>query len=206
VPVPAGGSGSAPDQLATLDDLAAKMQCSVSELDEASALLAIEGATAVVQATARQRLVRVDDDAITLSGGYGPWLRLPERPVISISSAALDGTVLSLGTAEGTYRLRGARIWRSCGWQTPCYGPSEVQIVYSHGYDLDDQDVQLARTITASLAAGAYEQPGGGAVQREQIDDYSVAYAAAAAQMEATPSLRSALRHKYGLKASMVAI
>lgn len=205
MPVPAGGAPLG-DMLATLDDLAAKLQKNVADLNTSAAQLALQGATAVVQATARQRLVRVDDDTVTLIGGCNPWMRLPERPVRSVASAALDGTALTVGTADGTYRLRGDHLWLSSGWQTPCYGPSEVAVVYSHGYDLDEQEIQLARGFTAALAAGAYERPGGGAVQRVQIDDFSVAYAAAASLMEAAPGMRSALQRAYGLKAGMVAV
>lgn len=205
MPVPAGG-GPVGDMLATIDDLAAKLQKPADDLDGQSALFALQGATAVVQAAARQRLVLVEDDELVLVGGCDSWLRLPERPVISVASASLDGTALTLGTADGTYRLRRDRLWLNSGWQTPYYGPSEVVVVYSHGYDLDDQGIQLARGFTAALAAGAYERPGGGAVKSVQIDDYSVAYAAAASLMEASPGMRAALQRAYGLKAGMVAV
>jgi hypothetical protein len=191
------------DKLATEADLAAKLQVAVADLDAASAAFALEAATAVVQATVRQRLVLVTDDTAVVPGSYDNWLRLPERPVVSVASVSLDGTALSLGTASGTYRLRGGQLWRDLGWLAAVCEPSDVTVVYSHGYGINDQGLQLARGFTATLAAGSYESLGG-AVQREQIDDYSVAYAAAAGQMETTPAMSTALRRQYGRKAGMV--
>lgn len=194
------------DKLATAADLASLLQ--VATVDTASAELAIEIGTAVVQAAAGgQRIVLVTDEADTAVGTTDQWLRPSQSPVVSVSAVTLDGVTLAAGapgSGGGTYRLVGNRLWRGCGWQTYCGEPSEVAFVYTHGYAADDQRLQLGRGTSLSLARGLFENPSG--VIREQIDDYAVAYAEAAAALDAQPSLRALIRKQYGPKGRMVRI
>lgn len=184
------------DMLASPSDLASLLQ---QDVDTATATLLLEAATAVVQATAGQRLVQVLGDVVALDldeydGGH--YLDLPERPVAAVT------TVLIAATAVTDYstQLRRNRLWRADGWRSTLIAypsqPSLVTVTYDHGYAAGDQRLQLARGATLSLASAVYGNPGG--VTREQIDDYAVAYEAASARMEASTSLAALLRKQYG--------
>lgn len=190
------------DLLATPVDLAAALQ---RDVDTASATLALEVATAVVQAAAGQRIVRVVDDPEVVYGGTDRVLVPKERPIVSVASVTYNGSLLTQGTASGTWRLAADGIWRDLGWTECAWEPSPgTTVVYTHGYASGDQKLQLARGVTLSIARGLFTNPDG--VTREQIDDYAVAYDQAASAMDAQPSLAARLRKQYGLKAGMVRI
>lgn len=190
------------DLLATPADLASALQ---RDVDTASATLALEVSTAIVQAAAGQRIVRVVNDSVTVWGGADRVLRLPERPVISVASVTYNSVLLTQGTASGTWRLVADGLWRECGWaEYFCEGPVPTTVVYTHGYAPDHQLLQLPRGVALSIARGMFTNPDG--TVREQIDDYAVAYAEAEAAMDAQPSLAARLRKQFGTKAGMVRI
>lgn len=189
------------DQLATDEDLASLLQ---RDIDTASAVLALEVSTAVVQAAAGQRIVRATSTDRIVWGGADRVLLLPERPVIEVASVTYGGSVLEEGTESGTWRLAPGGIWRDLGW-TECAGePSPVTVTWTHGYLSTDQEIQLGRGVALGLARGLFTNPDG--VAREQIDDYAVAYAEAQAALAAQPGTVALLRKQYGRKAAMVRI
>lgn len=196
------------DQLATPSDLASLVQ---ADVDTASATLAIEISTAVVQAACGgRRIVRVVDDTEEVWGGTDRVLRLKNWPIVSIGSVTYNGSALTMGTASGTWRRAKYGIWRDCGWIEVCGEPLPTDVVYTHGHDAagsdsDKQALQLGRGVALSLGKGLFQSPDG-VVIREQIDDYQVAYAEASAALEAAPSLRALLRKQYGPKARMVSV
>lgn len=184
------------DLLATPADLASLLQ---HDVDTATATLALQAATAVVQAITGQRLVQVVGDVQVLDlDDYdgGPYLLLPERPVTAVSAVSVGDTVVT----DYSTQLSRSRLWRTYGWRSALTvypaQPSTVTVTYSHGYAPTDQRLQLARAVTLSLAGVAYTNPSGAV--REQIDDYAVAYDAASTRMGATPMLAAALRRQYG--------
>jgi hypothetical protein len=184
------------DQLATPADLASLLQ---QDLDASTANLVIECATAVVQAVTGQRIVQVTNDTITLDlDGYdgGVYLALPERPVTAVGAVLIEATAVT----DFSTQLRRGRLWRANGWRSTLVAyfdqPSTVAVTYTHGYAAGHQRLQLARASVLSLAKGAYTNPSGAV--REAIDDYSVAYEAMAAQMDASPFLVAALKKQYG--------
>jgi hypothetical protein len=190
------------DMLATDEDLASLLQ---KDIDTASAVLALEIGTAVVQAAAGQRIVRATSTDEVVWGGGDRLLVLPERPVVSVASVTYEGSALTEGTASGTWRLAPNGIWRDLGW-SECWGvPSPVTVTWTHGYLSTDQKAQLGRGVVLSLARGLF-MDADGRVVREQIDDYAVSYAEADASLETKPSLIALLRKQYGRKAAMVRI
>lgn len=197
------------DLLATVADLAAALGVSVADVNETAATVLLEAATAVVQeAAGGQRILEVVGDTLLIPAPVGNWLELPQRPVTAVASVTLaDGTVLDEGTASGTYRRIQNRLWRDIGWSPesyPCYEPSEVTVVCTHGYPDGRQELQLARGSVLSLAKLPYSNPTG--ASSEQIDDYRVAYERASAALEASPYLQKSLRRQYGKRAAMVRV
>lgn len=197
------------DQLATPGDLASLLQ---KDIDTASAVLTIEVCTAVVQAAVDgQRIVAATNTEV-LYGSADRLLRLTQTPVTSVTSVTYNGTLLTQGTASGNWRLSPQGLWRNLGWTEYALcdwigvsdAPIATTVVYGSGYAPGDQRLQLARGAVLSLARGLFENPSG--VSREQIDDYAVAYEAAAAALDASPSLRALLRKQYGPKARMVSV
>lgn len=195
------------DLLASDEDLASLLQ---KDLDTASATLALEICTAVVQAACGgRRIVRVVNDTEEVWGGSDRFLRLKNWPIVSVASVSYNGSTLTQGTASGTWRRAKYGIWRDLGWAEVCGEPLPTTVVYTHGYDpngsnSDKQATQLGRGIVLSLARGITENPGG--VAREQIDDYSVAYEKATAALDASPFAVALLRKQYGPKARMVSV
>ena len=189
------------DQLATPEDLASLLQ---KDLDAATATLLVEIATAVVQAEVRQRLVQVVDDTATLLGSAESWLDLPQRPVTEVKSVTIDGEPVAEGSGSGDYRRFGSRLWRDGGWATRWTEPSTVEVVYTHGYAPDAQELQLARGAELSIIRDWYDNPS--SVTSEKIDDYAATYSALASRLEASTYLRAALRRQYGRAGGLVRI
>lgn len=193
----------AADQLATPADLASWLQ---QTLNSATATLLVECATAVVQAVAGQRIVQVTE-TITLDLDElddGVYLALPERPVTAVGTVLIGATTVT----DFTPQLQRSRLWRPRGWRSYLLGyynqPTSVTITYTHGYPAGHQKLQLARGAVLGLCSGAYANPAG--ATQERIDDYSVTYEAMAAQMNASPFLRDALRRQYGRPAGSIAL
>lgn len=162
-------------------------------VDEAKANEVIAAATAVVQEAAGQDLLFLADDVAEPEGDIAAELQLPQRPVTAVASVVLDGETL---TEDTDFVRSGSKLWRACGWQ-PCYPtPSKVVVTYSHGYQADDQRLELARSVCKVLAVPAYENVV--AATSERVGDYAIAYDAATAKLETSPTLKTALRRKYG--------
>lgn len=192
------------DQLASPSDLASLLQ---QDLDASTATLLVEVGTAVVQAAAgQQRIVQVTDTA-TVIGTTDSWLDLPQIPVTAVSSVTIDGVAQTLGvpgSGGSTYRVHGNRLWRGDGWQIYCGEPSKVVVGCTHGYAAGLQELQLGRGAVLSIIKGAYAAPSG--ATRISIDDYTEAYEALSAQMDASPSLKAALHKQYGRRGGLARI
>lgn len=189
------------DQLATPEQLASLLQ---QDLDAATADVVLNAATAVVQQAARQRLVLVEDDELRRIGTTESWLWLPERPVTEVTSIVLDGETLTVGDDLKEYLGEVGALWRACGWSASSWRPSTVDFIYSHGYQPDDQRLELARSATLSLAAVPYSNPSGST--QVKIDDYAEVFSALSARMEAAPERKKALRAQYGRRTGLVKV
>lgn len=187
------------DRLATAEDLASLL--GRDDIDAYKAGVLADISTSVIQAAAGgQRIVLVTDDVIEMEGQHGRYLQLPQIPVRSVASVTMNGSLIT------DYKLVGNRLRRRCGWWSAtglfCPDPADLVIVCTHGYDTDEQGIQLGRGAVLGINSGAYGNPRG--LKAESIDDYAVTYAALSAQLEATPSLKDAIRRQYGRKAGLV--
>lgn len=187
------------DQLATPQDLASLLQLDYTALtaaQQATMLMVVELATAKVQrAAGGQRIVDVTDTAVI---DVDPWecdlyLPLPQLPVRSVESVAIDGTAVT------DWRLSKQMLYRTAGWRASRVEPTQVTVAYTHGYPAGSQWLQLARDHTLALARMPFENPSG--VKSEHIDDYQVSYAEADARMQMTEWMRQAIADAYGTSA-----
>lgn len=154
--------------LATPSDLASYMQ---SDLDTATATLALETATGWIQREVGHRVLEVTNETITLDGG-DHTIYLPGRPVTAVGAVA---TTDNYGTVENPvlnidYRVRGYRLIRS-GYRT--VWPEKVDVVYSYGYNSASVP-QVIRGICLSAAARVYSNPSG--VKQETVGAVTMIY------------------------------
>lgn len=130
-------------QFASASDLAARLGVTLTlgEQSRADTLLGL--ASGLIQREARQTISEVDGDVLNARGVPESRFRLPERPVLSVSSVVLDGVALTSGTdwyLSGDCLVRGigAGAWVANwgpGWGQGWGRPDQtLTITYSHGY------------------------------------------------------------------------
>jgi hypothetical protein len=147
----------------------------------ASAERALTEATAGIRWYCRQYISLVTDDEIILDSHGGTRIYLPELPVVSVSSVVEDDETLTEGE---DYKLGQFGILHRLG-QEWSIGIQNITITYSHGYDVDDPGLQIAKDIATRAAARAFqaglkaaENEGILGVQSKSLGDFSVTYSA----------------------------
>lgn len=176
--------------LVTTTQLASRLQ---QDLDASTAQEAVDKASGLVRAVARQTFSFVSQETVVLAGGQRV-LTLPERPLVVDDSNPL--TVVELGdfgganislienrdySRLGNELTRGFPWWwntsqRFMGW--PYVRPlgiwtPRVQVTYSHGYQTIPDDVQ---GFALDVASVLYDNPT--ALRSVSIDDYTEVKAA----------------------------
>lgn len=173
--------------LATEEDLAARLGRELTDEEAARAGAMLADASALVRDFTRQELTAVTGDTIVLRP-VGVLLRLPQRPVTAVTSVSAVGTDGSTaGALEGWVWDGRDKISLACagpsgpwplGWRGP--GPDTYRVVYDHGYAPVPPGVVavvcamvlrtlLSPSLTAGMVAeriGSYNyqlQQGGGA-------------------------------------------
>lgn len=165
----------------TIADIEDFLQLEIDEADKvASAQRAITEATAAIKNYCRQYLEVVEDDEITLDCRGGTKLNLPELPVVEVSEVVEDGETL---TVDDDYKLGQHGILHRIGakWKA---GVQIVEVTYTHGYDVDDDELpEIIRDIATRAASRAYqaglrsaEVDGVPGVASLSIGDYSVTF------------------------------
>lgn len=140
----------------------------------------IEMISADVQAAARNRIVRGTDVAVKLAGTWSRDLDLPQRPVVAVTSVALNGTTISAGEFEWNERSlirRGGEIGTDgvspldgAHWGGPA---STVAVTYTYGYATADVP-DVVKSLVKRVAARTIGNTGG--VSQETLGPYSVSY------------------------------
>src|SRR4029077_16054196 len=100
--------------------------------------IALDGACEAVRQELHRVLNRGEDEDIVLDGTNTGTLILPERPVHAIDNVTIDGEVvdadvIDLDVDSGLLRLTDGSVWGA--------GVSNVALTYTHGYALDEPDV-----------------------------------------------------------------
>lgn len=152
-------------------------------------VLALEAASDAARSYCGQTFDLVEGDVVRLDGTGTDALLLPQLPVTEVAAVAtlslvtVDGVTSQVETALETtdwYPLGAAGIlYRRDGACWPL-GYANVQVTYSHGYVLPDQegtnlpaDLQL---VVAQMAARIHASPDGRSAESETVGSYSVTY------------------------------
>lgn len=141
-------------KLASVEDLESFLGRRVTEDQRDRAELVLTLASGVIQSETRQQLVLVEDDEVTLTIRQG--MRLPQRPVTAVASAAVDGRAI-----VGYGWNRQGQIWMpDSSWvvnlaDTFSLVGHTATIVYSHGFETIPDDI---RAVCLEVAARAYGQ------------------------------------------------
>lgn len=180
-----------PDQFATAGELATFLNLTFDAGQSAQADALLQGATTAIRSEAAQHISLVDDDTVLLAGTWDWDLELPERPVISVDTVAINGVAITPpGSFEWNNRqllrrslalseLTGAGMWNQAPgarFNTAGHwgGPgSTVEVTYTHGYATIPDDLML---ICKQIAARVVLNPEG--IQSESLGAYSVRYVA----------------------------
>lgn len=177
------------DAFATVDQLEVLLGRVFDDgIEQSQAALLLELATTAIRAEAGQTISLVEDDEVLLAGTWDYDLDLPERPVVDVTSVALNGVPMLPGNFHWNERqlLRRARVldeltgtgflahapgarWGYTGnWGGP---GSTLRVVYSHGEEIIPADLVA---ICLNAVARNLLTPAG--VRTEALGAYSVGY------------------------------
>jgi len=162
----------------------------------AQATLWLQAASDEIRSVTGQQITRNSTTAI-LPGVEDYWLELPQLPVVSVESVAMDNGPVT------DYRLIQNKLYRWYGWQDLfiIFEPRTVSVAYTHGYATVPGDLV---TLCCSLASVGMAQAATGTMGHvpgmtdEAIDDYKVGWDPAAPPVITIPAATIArLRAKY---------
>lgn len=167
---------------ATADDLATRLGLTFSDDEAARATDLLADATGLIQEEANQIVFLVTDDVLEVPGTTDDRIRLPQRPVVSITSITLNGRPLVEGV---DWYLNGNTIFRRSTLFSPfgtLDGPfllgtgfgrpdQTLTIVYTHGYDVLPA---VVKTICKEVVVRVWINPG--SVARETVGSVMTTY------------------------------
>lgn len=184
--------------LATLADMTAR-GVTVDPSEEGVVTTALATASAAVREAAGSPISRTTA-TVTLEGVPTSRLHLPGRPVVSVSSVAIDGVPVD------DWRLVSDALWREDGWCAG-RGPSEVTVTYTCGLAAVPADIVdlVCRLAGQALVAHRSGDAMARAVSEERIGDYSVTYAdSETGTMTLSDFQRARLAARFGSGAGVV--
>lgn len=172
-------------QFASADDFAARIGVTLTDAEVARANLLLTRASGIIQKAMKQNIALVTDDTYVRPGDYSSAVRLPERPVVSVSSVVLDdnqGNPTTLVQAENFYIENDTLIrlnWNAviqdssfglpwAGWGFPWW---TLTVDYTHGYT---EIPEPAPTICMEMVVRAWVNPG--SVARQTIGNVATVF------------------------------
>lgn len=202
-------------QFATPDDLAARLGITLTAEEQTRATALIASASGLIQAEAKQRIERVENDVLTINGTSDERILLPERPVESVTSITLDGTPLSQGAdwfLEGNSIVRVASVWSGVAGVPDApfllgssFGrPNQtLTITYTHGFD---PIPEVIKAICLEAVVRVWVNPG--SVMRERMGseqtDYHVLAGDAPTGLLLSKAEQRMIRRMFGRAITMV--
>jgi hypothetical protein len=170
-------------QFATSDEFADRIGLTLDDAEKTRVDRLLGLASALIQDEAKQTISLVTDDALVMPGTTDELIKLPQRPVVSITSVTLDGVTLTEGS---DWYLDGNAIVRRTILLSAAIGildgpfllgtgfgyPNQtLEITYSHGYAAIPDAV---KAICLEATVRVWVNPG--AVARESEGDTSTLY------------------------------
>jgi hypothetical protein len=164
-------------QFATPDELATRLGVSFSEEEENRAGELLVLASGLIQREAKQLIERVEGDILIRRGTSADRVRLPERPVVSISAVTLDAVPF---TEEIDWYLEGDELVRtSSAPSSTSFGLSGgwgdagriLEITYTHGFDPIPDAV---KAVCLEATVRVWGNPG--SVMQERYGSEQVSY------------------------------
>jgi hypothetical protein len=163
---------------ASVADLASFLQ---QDVDTATATLALTKATALFDQRAKSHWGGTVSTTYSKARSGEPEIILPFAPLVAVSQARINGTVVT----STYYTVIEQSVYRRIGWgRWSAFPPDLVEIDYTYGYATVTDDVAAAVLETA---AAAYAHPDPTATS-EKIDDYAVTLTPGGAGMKLSPS------------------
>lgn len=135
--------------LATPDELEQHLQQGLGEY-RATAIDLLSQVSDLARAVTGQQLTR-GTSTVTIRGTSDSELRLPQRPVVSVSSVTVDGDVI----AAGDYALIGDVLLNWRGWG---HRGVPVAVTYTHGWVTVPTDI---KNVVLRAAGRAFKNPVG---------------------------------------------
>jgi len=171
-------------QFATHDEFAARIGLTLTSDEQARADTLLTLASGLIQQEARQTVELVEDDVLAVPSIYGERFRLPQRPVVSISSVILtphqqdpvtvDPAVYYLDKDE-LVRITSRLIFPelqfvhwSPGWLGPYW---TITVTYTHGFATIPE---VVKSVCMEAVVRAWVNPG--SVARQTIGDTATVY------------------------------
>lgn len=175
-------------QFATHDDLATRLGLTLDAADQTRADALFVIVSGMIQEESKQTIELVTNDVFDTPGTPDEMIKLPERPVVSVSSVTLDGQPL---IEDSDWYIDGDSIRRipavtnvitgglideaftfplgtGFGWPA-----QTLAITYTHGYDSTNIP-QTVKAICLEAVIRAWVNPG--SVARETVGDHYVVY------------------------------
>lgn len=207
-------------QFATAFDFATRVGITLTDDETARVDALLSAASALIQDEVRQQIALVTDDTLTMTGTTDERIVLPERPVVSVASVAINGQVLAQGTdyyldADEIVKMGGTTVMTSAGldalldWPASRFSgfgwPNQtLEIVYTHGFDTIPG---IVKAICLEAVVRVWVNPG--SVARETAGNTATVYdnmRFSPTGLLLTEKEQSRLRKKFGTKAKSITI
>lgn len=167
-------------QFASADDFAARLGITLTGPETTRANLLLTRASEIIKRQTKQQIELATGDTYTRPGDYATRVRLPQRPVVSVSSVILNGVTLVEGDNfyienDELVRLNWNAVIQDssfglpwAGWGFPWW---TLAITYTHGYSPVPEP---APTICMEMVTRVWVNPG--SVARETIGNTATVY------------------------------
>ncbi len=160
--------------LATSGELAVLLQRTFTDAEEDAANLLLAGVSDAIRTFTRQTLSLVEDDELVQWADWTHTLWLPERPVVTLTSITVEGTLIDPDTytwdQSGEVRFGpGMFAGGSVTWRR-----RRATIVYSHGFDPIPGDI---KGVCLEMVQVGLSMPDGRVVRSESVGPDSITYA-----------------------------
>lgn len=167
------------DTFASVDELAVRLGVTFTADERVRAQTLLEMVTGLIQEETNQTIFLVTGDTLTTRSVASDRFRLPQRPVVSVASVALDGGTVDAGSwyleTDEIVQLNylGISEQHFGGLGRGWLGPAHIlTVLYTHGYATVPG---VVKAICLDVAVRVWVNPGN--VIQEKYGNESITYA-----------------------------